>query len=366
MACVAAFYIGAWLARDLTFGAMSTKQVLITGGSGYFGSLLRDRLRERGQAVRVFDLTDADDRQSDVGFVAGDIRDEARVGEACAACEVVYHCVAQVPLAKDRHLFESVNVQGTENLLKAARAAKVRKVIYVSSSAVFGAPKSNPVTEETAPAPTEAYGRAKLEGEHLCANYVRQGLDVSVIRPRTIMGHGRLGIFQILFEWIRTGYNVPVLGRGENTYQFVHADDLAEACILAAERAGSATYNCGTDRYNTMREVLEHLCAHAKTGSRVKSVPMGPAVALMKLTSAVGLSPLGPYHALMYGRSMYFDIARANRELNWRPKFSNNEMFVHSYDWYVRNREKILASHGASHHRSAVKQGVLGLIKHLL
>jgi len=345
---------------------MSSTNVLITGGSGYFGSLLRDRLKSRGSAVRVFDLADADDRPGDVAFVRGDIRNEAQVREACAGCDVVYHCVAQVPLAKDKHLFESVNVQGTENLLKSALAAGVRKVLYVSSSAVFGAPKINPVTEQTPPSPAEAYGRAKLAGETLCADFAKQGLDVSVIRPRTIMGHGRLGIFQILFEWIRTGYNVPVLGRGDNIYQFVHADDLADACILAAARPGGTTYNCGTDRFGTMREVLEHLCAHAKTGSKVKGVPLSPAVALMNLTSALGLSPLGPYHALMYGRSLYFDIARAKNELGWQPRFSNNEMFVHSYEWYLQNREAILHSHGASHHRSAVKQGVLGMMKHLL
>lgn len=343
---------------------MST--ALITGGSGYFGSLLRDRLKAHGQSVRIFDLSDAEDRTKEVAFVKGDIRDEAQVREACAGCEVIYHCVAQVPLAKDKHLFESVNIQGTENLLKAALAAKAQKVIYVSSSAVFGAPKSNPVNEQTTPTPAEAYGRAKLEGETLCKKYSGQGLDISIIRPRTIMGHGRLGIFQILFEWIRTGYNVPVLGRGDNVYQFVHADDLADACILAAARPGAATYNCGTDRFGTMREVLENLCAHAKTGSKVKSVPMSPAVGFMNITSALGLSPLGPYHAMMYGKSLYFDITKATTELRWKPKFSNNEMFVQSYDWYLQNRETILRSHGASHHRSAVKQGVLGLVKHLL
>ena len=345
---------------------MQNSNALITGGSGYFGSLLRDRLRAHGQTVRIFDLSDADDRGSGVSFVSGDIRNEAQVKEACAGCDVIYHCVAQVPLAKDKHLFESVNIQGTENLLKAALAAGAKKVIYVSSSAVFGVPKTNPVTEETTPTPAEAYGRAKLEGETLCARYVRQGLDISIIRPRTIMGHGRLGIFQILFEWIRTGYNVPVLGGGENVYQFVHADDLAEACILAAGRAGAATYNCGADRFGSMRSVLEHLCAHANSGSKVRSVPMAPAVAFMNLTSALGLSPLGPYHALMYGRSLYFDITKAKKELGWQPRYSSNEMFVQSYDWYVKNREQILRSHGASHHRSAVKQGVLSLVKHLL
>ena len=345
---------------------MPVPLALITGGSGYFGSLLRDRLRERGHAVRVFDLADADDRASDVQFVQGDIRDAARVKEAVRSCEVVFHCVAQVPLAKDKKLFHSVNVRGTENLLHAALENKTRKVIYISSSAVFGAPKSNPVTEATLPAPGEAYGRAKLEGETLCHQLAKHGLDITVIRPRTIMGHGRLGIFQILFEWIREGRNIPVLGRGDNVYQFVHADDLAEACILAAARSGATIYNCGAANFGTMREVLEHLCARAKTGSRVRSVPMTPAVFFMKTTSTLGLSPLGAYHALMYGRSMYFDIGKAQRELDWQPRFSNNEMFVQSYEWYLANREKILHATGASHHRSAVKQGILALAKHLL
>ena len=345
---------------------MAAQLSLITGGSGYFGSLLRDRLRARGRAVRVFDLVDADDRPDDVSFVQGDIRDAARVAEAVAGCDAVYHCVAQVPLAKDKALFRSVNVNGTENLLLATLAAKVRKVIYVSSSAVFGAPKSNPVTEETLPTPGEAYGRAKLAGEKLCRAYGAQGLDVTIIRPRTIMGHGRLGIFQILFEWIREGHNVPVLGRGDNIYQFVHADDLAEACILAAARPGATIYNCGAAKFGTMRETLEGLCAHAKTGSRVRSVPMLPAVLFMKLTSALGLSPLGPYHALMYGRSLWFDSAKAQRELGWQPRFSNEEMFAQSYEWYLANREKALSTSGAAHHRSAVKQGILALAKHLL
>ncbi len=345
---------------------MSTSPALITGGSGYFGSLLRDRLRARGQPVRVFDISDAEDRPADVAFVRGDVRDLAAVTAACEGCSTVYHCVAQVPLAKNKELFHSVNVDGTSNLLRAAQTAKVAKVIYVSSSAVFGAPKSNPVTLATPPAPGEAYGRAKLEGEDLCRKAIASGLDVSIIRPRTIMGHGRLGIFQMLFEWIRTGDNVPVLGDGSNIYQFVHADDLADACILAAARPGAATYNCGAEKFGTMREVLEHLCKHAGTGSKVRSVPMTPAVWGMSLTSAIGLSPLGPYHALMYGRSMYFDITPAQKELGWKPRFSNEQMFVDSYEWYLKNRETVLAATNASHHRSAVKAGVLGLVRRML
>jgi nucleoside-diphosphate-sugar epimerase len=339
------------------------KNVLVTGGSGYFGSLLVRKCLAEGARCRVFDLNDADDRPPEVEFVRGDIREYAAIRAACEGIDAIHHNVAQVPLAKNRALFESVNAGGTENLLRAALEAGARKVIYTSSSAVFGAPEHNPVTEETPPAPAEAYGRAKHAGEQICASYVKQGLDVTVIRPRTILGHGRLGIFQVLFEWIREGANVPVLGSGDNIYQFVHADDLAAACILASLKPGPGLYNCGAEKFGSMREALQGLCDHAGTASKVKSVPMLPAVWAMKITGALGVSPLGPYHALMYGRSLYFDITKAKRELNWTPKYSNSEMLADSYDWYLRHRKKVLQSVGASHHRSALKQGALNLVK---
>jgi nucleoside-diphosphate-sugar epimerase len=339
---------------------------LVTGGSGYFGSLLVRLLRERGLPVRIFDLNDADDRPADVELVRGDIRNADAIRRACEGCEVVHHNVAMVPLAKDREAFWSVNVDGTGHLLRASAAAGVRKVIHTSSSAVFGVPPKNPIDDTVAPRPQEAYGKAKLAAEHLCAEYIAKGLDVTLIRPRTIMGHGRLGIMQILFEWIHEGKNVPVLGGGHNVYQFVHADDLADACIRAAARTGPAVYNVGTAQFGTMRETLNGLIEHAGTGSHVVSVPMGPAVWGMKLTSALGLSPLGAYHSLMYGRSMYFDITRTCAELGWTPKYGNVEMFCESYDWYLANREKTLATTGASHHRSRVKQGVLSLVGKVL
>ena len=342
------------------------RKALITGGAGYFGSLLLRKLIEKDYECVIFDLNDAEDRPENVEFIQGDIRDYDAVLAACQGVTVVHHNVAQVPLAKDKNAFHTVNYNGTENLLRAALEAGVSKVVHTSSSAIFGIPDKNPVTEETPPRPGEAYGQAKYEGEQLCKSYVEKGLDVSIIRPRTIMGHGRLGIFQILFEWIYEGSNVPVFGKDENIYQFVHADDLAEACILAGEKAGSETFNCGAESFGSMREVLEALCKHANTGSKVSSVPMAPAVIGMKLTSALGLSPLGAYHSLMYGNSMYFDISKAKKVLSWAPKYSNEEMFIDSYNWYVEHREAVLSSTTGSHHRRGVKQGVLGLVKKLL
>lgn len=341
-------------------------KALITGGAGYFGSLLLRKLLENNYECAIFDLNDANDRPKEVEFIQGDIRDYDAILAACKGVNVVHHNVAQVPLAKDKELFHSVNYDGTENLLRAALEAGVGKVVHTSSSAIFGIPDKNPVTEETPAKPGEAYGKAKYEGELLCHTYVEKGLDVSIVRPRTIMGHGRLGIFQILFEWIYEGANVPVFGKGDNIYQFVHADDLADACILAGERQGSETYNCGAEKFGTMREVLEALCRHANTGSKVSSVPMTPTVIGMKLTSAIGLSPLGAYHSLMYGNSMYFDITKAKQQLGWQPRYSNEQMFIDSYEWYLKHRQEVLNSTTGSHHRRGVKQGVLGIVKKLL
>ena len=339
---------------------------LVTGGSGYFGCLLVDRLLAAGHRVRTFDINDADSRPAEIDFVRGDVRNPAEIQAACAGVSVVHHNVALVPLAKDVDAFWAVNRDGTRNVLQAALDCGVRKVINTSSSAVFGVPPSNPVLEDMKAEPGEEYGRAKLAAEDLCLRYSSEGLDVSIIRPRTIMGHGRLGIMQILFEWVRLGRNIPVLGAGDNVYQFVHADDLADACIRAAERPGFRVYHIGAKRFGSMRETLQGLIEHAGTGSRIRSVPMSPAIIAMNLTSALGVSPLGPYHALMYGRSMYFDTSRAEQELGWTARYGNVEMFRESYDWYLEHREEVFGRENASHHSSPVKQGVLDLVSRLL
>lgn len=342
------------------------QRALITGGSGYFGCVLRDRLRESGCTVRIFDLADSDDRPADVELVRGDIRDGAAIAAACNGVDAVFHNVAQVPLAKDRALFWSVNRGGTENLLRAARDAGVRKIVHTSSSAVFGIPARNPVDDSVAPRPLEAYGKAKLAAEHAVTAAIEEhGLDVTIVRPRTILGHGRLGIFQILFDWVEEGRRIPVLGNGDNVYQFVHADDLADACIRAARRPGSAVYNIGAERYGTMRQTLEALCRHAGTGSTLYSLPMRPAALLMQATGALGLSPLGPYHALMYGRSLYFDLQRPIEELGWHSTRSNEEMICESYDWYRTHKDQVRRRAGLSPHRAGVRQGILQLLKRL-
>jgi nucleoside-diphosphate-sugar epimerase len=338
-------------------------RTLVTGGSGYLGETVVRRLLERGDAVRVLDVADNDDRPAEVDFARGDVLDRDAVRRALVGVEVVHHNVAQVPLAKDREKFWSVNVTGTKIVLDEALRAGARKVILVSSSAIYGVPQKNPVTPRDVPHPREAYGRAKLEGERVARDFIERGLDVSIVRPRTILGHGRLGIFQILFEWVRRGRPVYTLGDGSNRYQFVHADDLVDVCLRADRLTGPNVFLAGAERFGTMRDLLVGLVRHAGTASPVRALPFRATQTAMAVTSRLGLSPLGDYHTLMYGREMYFDIAETRRVLGWSPQYSSDEMIAESYDWYVAHRDEVLARRDASHHRSAVKLGVLKLLE---
>jgi nucleoside-diphosphate-sugar epimerase len=335
---------------------------LVTGGTGYFGSVIVRRLLDAGHRVRVLDLNADGDVGGDVEMIVGDVRDTQVVARAVAGCDVVFNNVAQVPLARDEQLLRSVNVDGTLNLLREAKLAGVGKVVHTSSSAVFGIPASNPVLLTTEPAPVEAYGRAKLAAERACQVAVSDGLDVTIIRPRTILGHGRLGIFGILFDWVADGADIFVLGKGDNRYQLVHADDLAEVCLLAAASPGAAVFNAGTDRFGTMRESLESLCAHAGTGSLVRSLPVRPAAALMRLGAAAHLVPFAPYHWMMYSKSLWFDIDHVRDSLGWQPQWSNEAMLADSYDWFIEHRSQ-LDQAGRSQHRKIAKQGALRALK---
>ena len=338
--------------------------LLITGGSGYFGTVLTDLALARGDRVRIFDVNPPAPREGAVEYANGDVRDRDALRAACEGIDAVLHNVAQVPLARDRELFWSVNVLGTANLLVAARDAGVAKVVHTSSSAVFGIPESNPVTEDSPCRPLEAYGRAKLQAEVLCREAVDAGLDVTIVRPRTILGHGRLGIMAILFEFVAEGAPVFVLGGGGNRYQFVHASDLADACLRAAGREKPAVYNVGTTEFGTMRETLQALVDHAATGSRVRSLPTGPARAGMRALAGLGLAPFAAYHWLLYGESLWFDTTRARTELDWQPVHSNASMVVESYEWFLAHRHELDAAQG-SHHQSPARLGLLRVLKRL-
>ncbi len=142
-----------------------SRLALVTGGSGYFGSLLVAALRARGDRVRVLDLQDAHDRPGDVEFVQADIADARRVRESCDGVDVVFHNVAQVPLARDPALFEAVNVHGTANLLARRGGCGCRQGRLHLVLRRLRGPRAQPGdARHDRRSPVEAYGPRKVRG----------------------------------------------------------------------------------------------------------------------------------------------------------------------------------------------------------
>jgi nucleoside-diphosphate-sugar epimerase len=336
---------------------------LVTGGSGFVGANIARRLVARGERVRILDIWRSAEIPAEAEFIQADINDAPAVARAMQGVDFVHHNVALVPLTKAGGDFWKVNVEGTAVALAAARAAKVKMFSHMSSSAVFGLPTIMPITNNTAREPIEIYGRAKKAGEDLALKAQADGFPVCIIRPRTIIGTGRLGIFQILFEWIKDGANIYTIGKGDGLFQFVHCDDLSDTSIIACLDNKPGVYNVGTDRFATLKEDLEFLCAHAGTGSRVKSLPVGLTIRTLQTLDVLGLSPLGPWHYLTYHKPFYFDSEPVYRALNWRPKYSNRAMMCDSYDWFVQNQAALKVSKDSSAHKSPVRQGVLKILK---
>jgi nucleoside-diphosphate-sugar epimerase len=343
------------------------KTVLVTGGAGFFGSILVERLLREGMRVVSIDLQ-ADDRQ-DPRFqsIQGDIRNRQLMEKIYRenSFAVVYHCAAILAHAvKDKNFLWTSNVDGTRIVAEAARNSHVPKLVFISSNCLWGKGYSYAIQEDEPPAPVELYGQSKWEGEKI-VNEFRGDMDVISFRCPTITDTGRLGLLSILFEFIDEGRKVWTVGGGKNRYQFIYAQDLADACVRAAAHPRSDLFNIGSDNVKTMAEVYEHVIARAGTGARVAALPKGATLLAMRIAHHLKISPLGPYHYKMIAENFLFDTARIKTELGWQPTLSNEEMLFRAYQYYQSNRRQIEGRTNVSAHKRAADMGVIRLLKWL-
>ncbi len=348
--------------------------VLVTGGSGFFGGVLKRRLLREGNIVVNIDLEiDEDAGLAGLTSIQGDLRDATLVRRVFAEhkFDAVYHVAAQLAHGKmDKHLLWTSNVDATRILAQTARDAGVRPFVFLSSNCLWASNLGHPVNEETdVPSPVEIYGRSKLEGEKILSEFSGD-LNVVTIRCPTIMDSGRLGLLAILYEFIDDGKAVWVVGDGSNRYQFIYADDLATACIQAAQYGKSDLFHIGSDNVRTMREVYEAVirASGQRPGSRaarakVRSLPKTPTIAAMKLAYALKVSPLGPYHYKMIAESFLFDTNRIKQRLGWQPTLTNEEMLLRAYEYFSEHRQEIESRTAVSAHRKPASMGVIRLLK---
>ena len=338
----------------------------ISGGAGFLGLHLARRLLADGHEVRSLDVAALDDPglESGVEELRGDVRDPAAAARLAAGAEVLVHAAAALPIQASRDAIRSVNVDGAAVTLAAALEAGVRRAILISSTAVYGIPKVHPLGEAAPLVGVGPYGESKIEAERVAEEVGRRGLEVVVLRPKTFIGPERLGVFEILFDWIREGRRIPILGGGSNRYQLLAVEDLVDATLAAATAdAAGETFNIGATEFGTVRSDLEALIAHAGSGSRLRPVPARPAELALRALELARLSPLAEWHYRTAHRDSYVDVSNAQRLLGFSPRLSNEQALCETYDWYLENREH-LRSAGLTH-RVPWDQRALGLLKKL-
>ena len=334
----------------------------LSGGAGFLGLHLARRLLDNGDDVRTLDVVPLDDREleASVEELRGDIRDAAAVRRLVDRADVVVHAAAALPIQASRASIRSVNVHGTENVLLAARAAGVSRVVFISSTAVYGVPEKHPIEESDPLVGVGWYGESKIDAEALCRV---AAVETTIIRPKTFIGPERLGVFEILFDWIREGRRIYILGEGRNRYQLLAVADLVDGIVRAATSAAAAneTFNLGATEFGTVRKDLGALIAHAGSSSRLQPVPVKPAELILRALELLRLSPLAEWHYKTAYRDSFVDVSKAQRLLGWQSRLSNRRALIETYDWYLANRDRIAAA-GVTH-RVPWNQQALGLLK---
>jgi UDP-glucose 4-epimerase len=310
--------------------------VLVTGGAGYIGSVIVARLTARGHHVTVFDDLSRGHAAAvapNVPLVRGDIRDVAAVRAALegGGCEAVVHMAALAEVAEsvaEPERYRAVNVDGTAAVLEAALAARVGRLVFSSTAAVYGAPERTPIDEDDALAPANPYGDTKLAGERLLEQARSRGLAATALRYFNACGaDGACGedhdpeshLIPLALRAARDGTAILVFGDdyptpdGTCVRDYVHVADLADGHIAALEALPDVqrSFNLGTGAGDSVRAVLD--AVEAVTG----------------LTLAREMAPrrAGDPPVLVASN------ARARDQLGWRPRRSLTDAVADAWTW---------------------------------
>ncbi|HEX3622632.1 MAG TPA: SDR family oxidoreductase [Acidimicrobiales bacterium] len=251
--------------------------VLVTGGAGFIGSSLADAFLGQGHAVRILDDLStgfAENLPAEADFVEGEVSDPAAVAKAVDGVEVVFHLAAHRAVARsveDPLATDSANTHGTLTVLKSALDAGARRVVYASSSSVYGRNPPMP-TPETAPTrPISPYGVSKLAGEHYCRVFAElYGLDTmsfryfNVFGPRQRPDSAYAAVIPLFIEALRAGRPPTVHGDGGQRRAFTYIDDVVAANLAAlaapAEAARGQIYNIAGNASHSLLDLLDALC----------------------------------------------------------------------------------------------------------
>ena len=343
-------------------------KVLVTGGSGFLGINLIRFLRTKGvDEIRVLDIADFDYPEKNepwLKFTLGDVRDIPAVEKITEGCDVVVHCAAALPLYSEKDIY-TTEVDGSRNVLNAARKFNLDRHVQISSTAVYGVPKKHPIYETDPMIGVGPYGHAKIEAEDVCRAARKEGYCVPIIRPKSFIGPERLGVFALFYDWAYTGHGFPMIGSGNNRYQLMDVEDLCEAIWAAMtypKDVVNTEFNIGAKDFTTMREDYQAVLDKAGYGKKIRGTPVKPIVLILRVLEALKLSPLYPWVYETASTDSFVSIEKAERLLDFKPKYSNKDALIRNYEWYVAHLSEFAGKSGVSH-RVPWKQGLLAVAK---
>lgn len=321
------------------------RHVLI-GGDGFVGRHLAPKLIEDGDEVVVADVAKSDlAHYRHVRFEYCDVTDK----DALEALEIdtddmVYNLSAKMlsPIqvrAKRHEFFWPVNYHGTENIIEAMARASASKLVHFTTDMIYGHTYTWPQTEDHPAEPLGEYGLSKWKTEELCWNWRERGMDISIFRPRLIIGPGRLGILEKLFKLIDWHLPVPMIGSGKNPYQFISVFDCAEAC-RAAYRAGvpNEAYNLGSLNPPPVRELLGELIKEAESKSFLLPTPAWAVKRTLDLLDLLNMPIMDPEQYLIADEMCVLDVSKAERDLGWKPEYRDEDMLIAAYREYRQGK----------------------------
>ena len=344
-------------------------RILITGGAGFLGLHLASYLSKRKFTPTLVDIQrfDKDEYGNNYNLQICDIRDKKKLGKFIRGQNFIIHAAAALPLWKKEDIF-STNVEGTKNILELAKKYKVKRVIYISSTAVYGIPKRHPIFEDDPRSGVGPYGKTKVMAEDICFDAIKSGLNVTIIRPKTFVGTGRLGVFEILFDWIHDGKKIPILGNGNNRYQLLDVDDLVEVIYkfcLSQKKSYNDAFNIGAEKFSIVEKDLNEVFKFAKSGSKIMPTPAFIIKKALWFFEKIGVSPLYQWVYDTADKDSFVSIEKMKKTLKWKPRYSNAQALIKSYGWYLENYNEIKLKTSGVTHTVGWKQGILKLFKYI-
>jgi len=338
---------------------------LVTGGSGYVGSFIIKKLSSMNEKVISLDVLPPIKKLSNVTYIEDSIINQELIFDITKKVDYIHHNAALVPLTKSNKDFQKVNVEGTKILIKNAIRNNIKHFCHMSSSAVFGLPEELPLNNDSKRLPVEIYGQSKKDAEDFVLSSIASNpsFSCSIVRPRTILGSERLGIFELLFRWISEGKDIFVIGKANQPFQFAHINDIVNASVNSCLYLKRGVFNIGTLEFKSLTSDLNSLIQFSEKKSRIRHLPEKLSISGLTVLDKLGLSPFAPWHYLTYHKPFYFDSNYVFKELNYRPYGSNLELLKESYNSFLLNKRlKVKEDNFSSPHNSKLKATLLDTI----